>query len=271
MANKGKRETKKQITEVKQEIQKDLDKMGRVRSNISTQQTEEPSTKRKKTIVPTEEVTLTKSMPKISTEEQPKRKTDITNVGRPKGSKDKQKRKTIMPKGAIEEAQEKMQKRKEKLNSYKPVSSKKKSDIDKRDKEYKDKINQDEEYRELVREGRRIEQAIIDDVNMARRFFPQNFVNQDWVLYHLEKAKQEEGEKNFYRRLNENAEILQETAHTIAWESNPNVDVKSEMSVFYTLLFGLTFEEQKEMYSSMENDSTDNFVEVTDETDIPFI
>lgn len=83
MANKGKRETKKQVTEVKQELQKELDKMGRVHSNIPTQQVEESgATHRKSTVPPASNASLTGGKISSNIVDNDNRKSSTSSIGK---------------------------------------------------------------------------------------------------------------------------------------------------------------------------------------------
>lgn len=143
MANKGKRETKKQITEVKQEIQKDLDKMGRVHSHIPSQQIEQASAIHNKSIVPPTDLpsmtTSRKSSPNL---EKNKSKSSVSNKQTSYKNEEKKKtQKKIKPIEFEKDEEEKESKRKGRPKGAKDKQPRKKSEFNRtgRPKGAKDK------------------------------------------------------------------------------------------------------------------------------------
>ena len=255
MANKGKRETKKQITEVKQELQKELDKMGRVHSNIPIQQVEESgATHRKSTVPPTSITSLTggkissniddnesrksstissqnynqpsktksksksstsiivpsikeddeenkhKGRPKGAKDKQPRKRKPKENngttekrkgnyKGRPKGAKDKQPRKK---RNVIEEAQQKLEQRREELERVSQNTKGFEEDIYLYDEDKKMQFQTKTEYGQAFYIGEVVEQALYEMCAVARTyswtvpdriFFVENTVRESKERY----------------------------------------------------------------------------------------
>lgn len=272
MANKGKRETKKQITEVKQELQKELDKMSRVRSHISTQQDEEVSQKRKKSSnISSQEPTITTTkisatleesksktkIPKtpISSKQKTQKKLketlpnisadnerDIKGTGRKKGARDKQPRKASQPKSMIQEAQEKMQERRQEINNIHTTDSDVVEQIQEQDEIAIDRFETDQEYAEAFYIGEMIEEQIITMCNEARTYAYTSKTRISWVENKLQESKLRFGKDVFYQNLwNKQGEIL-EHCQVIVWSSE-NQDVSFNENKLFILLFDIPFDQ----------------------------
>lgn len=305
MANKGKRETKKQITEVKQELQKELDKMGRVHSNIPTQQVEESgTTRRKSTVQPTPNTSLTggkipsniidndnrkssttsigkgnqvtqqKSKPKSSTsikvpsmkededeekkkgrpkgakDKQPRKRKPKENngttekrkgnyKGRPKGAKDKQPRK---PKTMIEEAQEKLEQRREELARVSQNTEGFEDDIYLYDEEKRMKFQTSTEYGEAFYIGEQIEQQIYEMCAEAK-MISIVYHNRTYYIEDLIKSSKEKyGAKTYYNNLwNKQGQIL-ESCQIIIYSSDEG-QVSIHKAYLRTMLLDIPYDE----------------------------
>ena len=311
MANKGKRETKKQVTEVKQELQKELDKMGRVHSNISTQQVEEPSTrKNKSTVEPSTPPTLSgrtksvnlddnndirirpksatynqeaqgnqnsslelkftkekeenkekekrkgnyKGRPKGAKDKNPRKKreskqTDENNTqkekrkvnykGRPKGAKDKQPRKK---RNVIEEAQQKLEQRREELERVSQNTEGFEDDIYLYDEDKKMQFQTKTEYGQAFYIGEVVEQALYEMCAVARTY---SWTVPDRIFFvenTVRESKERYGEKTFYNNLwNKQGETL-ENCQTIVMSSKGQ-DVSRQVQRVKTLLLDIPYDE----------------------------
>ena len=247
MSNKGKRETNKQITEVKQELQKELDKMGRVHSNIPIQQVEESgATTRKSMVQPSENKSLTsekipstivdndKAKRKQPTQQKSKSKSSKTNKvsskitggekenkkGRPKGAKDKQPRKK---RNLIEEAQQKLEQRREELNNIPETDKEVIERINEQDEITKEILKKDKQFEYAFYQGEIIENRIYDMCARASQYKWTSSTNRMWVKGILQESKAKYGELNFYNRLwNMEGETL-DNCEKIIWESEGQV------------------------------------------------
>lgn len=266
MANKGKRETNKQVTEVKQELQKELDKMGKVHSNIPTQQVEENGTTTRKSMVqPSENKSLTsEKIPSTiidkdnskrtqPTQQKSKSKSSKTNKvprlktggneenkeGRPKGAKDKQPRKK---RDFIKEAQDKLETRREELNNIPDITEDIKDKIEAQDQETRDRFETDNEYAQAFYIGEIIESQILEMCAIARTYsftVPSRIYGVEDMLM---RSKEKYGEQTFYNNLwNKQGEIL-ENCQTIVYSSK-NQDVSRQERRVATLLLDIPYNE----------------------------
>lgn len=274
MANKGKRETKKQITEVKQELQKELDKMGRVHSNIPTQQVEESGAiRRKSTVPPTPNTSLTSSKIPSNIVDNDNRKSSTTSnqnynqptqtksksksstsikvpsvkeddeenkhKGRPKGAKDKQPRKK---RDFIKEAQDKLEVRREELNNIPVTTEEIKDKIETQEQEAIDRFQSDKEYAQAFYIGEIIESQILEMCAIARTYsftVPSRIYGVEDMLM---RSKEKYGEQTFYNNLwNKQGEIL-ENCQTIVYSSK-NQDVSRQERRVATLLLDIPYNE----------------------------
>lgn len=266
MANKGKRETNKQVTEVKQELQKELNKMGRVHSNIPTQQVDESgATTRKSMVQPSENKSLTsekipstivdndKTKRKEPIQPKSKSKTSKSNKvprlktggdeeikkGRPKGAKDKQPRKK---RDFIKEAQDKLEIRREELNNIPETTEEIKDKIETQEQEAIDRFQSDKEYAQAFYIGEIIESQILEMCAIARTYsftVPSRIYGVEDMLM---RSKEKYGEQTFYNNLwNKQGEIL-ENCQTIVYSSK-NQDVSRQERRVATLLLDIPYNE----------------------------
>lgn len=266
MANKGKIETNKQVTEVKQELQKELDKMGRVHSNIPIQQVEESgATHRKSMVQPSENKSLTSEKtpstivdndkPKRKQPTQPKSKSKTSKPnkvprikvggeeenkkGRPKGAKDKQPRKK---RDFIKEAQDKLQVRREELNNIPETTEEIKDKIEAQEQETIDRFQTDKEYAQAFYIGEVVEQAIYDMCAVARTYawtVPERIYFVENVV---QESKSKYGEKTFYNNLwNKQGETLENCQSIVM--SSKGQDVSRQERRVATLLLDIPYNE----------------------------